>query len=293
MDACVDVYPSSYEEWEPVECILGIFNVVHAHIGQCQYDGRSGQVLANSGIYFYDHFYHLLDRSHSKGTLEKLPLQADWNYMDWPIPDTLVIESARSKAYKDVQRSLRGTIATKIVKVVMYMPITVFVELFSAVDIKIAKTMLICRNMDSDMSSKLLDEGWHYKEIDNIHCGIVLETLVAKYMISTQTFIMSFWYKRSRYIAGMLVPMDQEAASLVDNKVIDIEVFDEASNLTTVISIREHCNLVQLRNDIVEESLVEVPAQFTFIHNGRKVMRRRERLILCKDLNNKVHFLPI
>ena len=142
-------------------------------------------VLANSGIYFYDHFYHLLDRSHSKGTLEKLPLQADWNYMDWPIPDTVVIESARSKAYKDVQRSLRGTITTKIVKVVMYMPITIFVELFSAVDIKIAKTMLICRNMDPDMSSKLLDEGWHYKEINNIHCGIVLETLVAKYMIST------------------------------------------------------------------------------------------------------------
>ena len=151
----------------------------------------------------------------------------------------------------------------------------------------------ICKNMDSDMSSKLLDEGWHYKEIDNIHCGIVLETLVAKYMISTQSFIMSFWYKRSRYIGGMLVPMDQEAASLVNNKVIDIEVFDEASNLTTMISIREHCNLVQLRKDIIEESLVEVPAQFTFIHNGRKVMRRRERLILCKDLNDKVHFLPI
>ena len=62
--------------------------------------------------------------------------------------------------------------------------------------------------------------------------------------------------------------MDQEAASLVDNKVIDIEVFDEASNLTTMISIREHCNLVPLRKDIIEESLVEVPAQFNFIHNG-------------------------
>ena len=122
--------------------------------------------------------------------------------MDWLIPDTLVIESARSKAYKDVQRSLQGTIATKIVKVVMYMPITVFVELFSAVDIKIAKTMLICRNMDPDMLSKLHDEGLQYKEIDNIHCGIVLETLVTKYMISTQSFIMSFWYKRSRYIGG-------------------------------------------------------------------------------------------
>ena len=120
-----------------------------------------------------------------------------------------------------------------------------------------------------------------------------METLVAKYMISTQTFIMSFWYKRSRYIGGVLVPMDQEAASLVDNKVIDIEVFDEASNLTTVISIREHCNLAQLRKDIIEESLVEVPVQFNFIHNnGRKVMRRRERLILCEDLNTKLHFLP-
>lgn len=275
-----------------MECILGMFNVVHAHIGQLQYEGRSGQALANAGIFFYDQFYTLLDRTHSKGSLQVVSLQADWNYMDWPIPESMALESTRCKIYKDVQRSLRASIATKIVKIVMFMPITIFIDLFSAVNVRITKSMLVCRNMDPKESSAVLDEGWHFKEVDNIHCRIVLDTLVAKYMIATQTFILSFWYQRSRFIGGLLVPMDQETASLVDNKVVDIEVFDQDLNLTTVISIREHCSLLQLRKDIVEETLVEVPAQFSFLYNGRKLMRRRESLIYCKDLNNKVQIIP-
>lgn len=154
--------------------------------------------------------------------------------MDWPIPGTFVLESVKSKMYKNVQCSLRGSIATKIVKIVMYMPITVFVDLFSVADVRITKTMLICKNLNSEVSTNLLDEDWFIKEVDNIHCAIALETLIAKYMIATQTFILSFWYKRSRYIYGNLVPLDQEATSLGDNKVIDISVFDEASNLISI-----------------------------------------------------------
>ena len=112
-----------------MECLIGIFNIIHSHIGQLQYDGRSGQMLTNTGIFFYDHFYRLHDNKNSKGSLHKISLQSDWNYMDWPIPDTSVLESVKSKLYKDVQRSLRGSIATKIVKIVMFMPITVFVRL--------------------------------------------------------------------------------------------------------------------------------------------------------------------
>ena len=151
-----------------MECLIGIFNVIHSHIGQLKYDGRSGQMLANTGIFFYDHFYRLHDRRNSRGSLQKINLQPDWNYMDWPILDTSVLESVKSKMYKDVQPSLRGSIATKIVKIVMFMPITIFVDLFSAADVRITKTMLICKNLNPEFSKTLLDEDWFIKEVDNV-----------------------------------------------------------------------------------------------------------------------------
>ena len=81
------------------------------------------------------------------------------------------------------------------------------------------------------------------RQVENVHCRIVLDTVVAKYMITTQTFILSFWYCREHYINGVLVPMDQEAANLKDNQVVDIEVVDDASAPLTIISIKEECTL--------------------------------------------------
>ncbi|WP_447383766.1 hypothetical protein, partial [Streptococcus pneumoniae] len=76
------------------------------------------------------------------------------------------------------------------------------------------------------MLEKVLRNQWCTKQVGNVHCRIVLDSVVAKYMIPTQTFILSFWYCRKHYINGALVPMDQEAASLEDNQIVDIEVVD-------------------------------------------------------------------
>ena len=35
-----DLYPSSYEEWQPIECILRFFNVVHGAIVELEYKHR-------------------------------------------------------------------------------------------------------------------------------------------------------------------------------------------------------------------------------------------------------------
>lgn len=266
--------------------------VVHRHIGQLQYEGRCARNLADAGIFFYDHLYILLDNTHTKGRLQKIPLQADWNYIDWPIPDACILESVKSKLYKDVQRSLRGNIATRLVKVVVFMPITVFVELFNECKVTITKTMLSCKDQSPTFLVNLLDENWYRKVHNNIHCQIAFDTLKVKYMLATQSLIMSFWYKRSRYIAGDLVPMDQEAASLEHDAVTKIHVYDECSNLLTVISIRELCTLQQLRQDIIGECQQELPSQFLFSHNGRKVLLRRECNIVCKDLNNRICIIP-
>ena len=93
-------------------------------------------------------------------------------------------------------------------------------------------------------------------------------------MIATQTFIMSFLYGRQRYIGGVLVPMDQESASLKDNQVVDIEVLDEKGTLVTIISLRQENTLYQLHMDMHEESPHILPMDFFFVHNGKHVMKR-------------------
>ena len=117
-----------------------------------------------------------------------------------------------------------------------------------------------------------------------MHCRIVLDTVVAKYMITMQTFILSFWYYREHHINGVLVPMDQESASLEDNKVVDIEVADDTSSVITIISIREECTLVELRKDINDEAPNMLPEDFHFVHNGKRVLKRRELQMKCKEL---------
>ena len=68
------LHPSSYEEWQPTECIIGIISVMHAPIGQLQYEGRSTRNLVVADIFFYDYIYILTDRNNTTGYLEELPL---------------------------------------------------------------------------------------------------------------------------------------------------------------------------------------------------------------------------
>lgn len=262
--------------------------MLHGHVGQLQYEGRSGGSLADEGLFFYDHFYQLQDRSNTKGYLQALPLEADRNRLAWPVPDCFGVESTQSKIYRDVQRSLRATIPTKLVKIMLSMPVNIFVELFGEFDVKVTKTMLACRRMDNELLAKILQNQWFMRQVENVHCRIVLDTVVAKYMITTQTFILSFWYCREHYINGVLVPMDQEAASLKDNQVVDIEVVDEASSLLTIISIREECTLAELRKDMNDEAPNMLPEDFYFVHNRKRVLKRRELQMKCKELGGRV-----
>ncbi|MCO5560447.1 hypothetical protein L7F22_014062 [Adiantum nelumboides] len=72
----VYVYPSSYEEWELVDCIIGLFFAAHTHIGSLQYFGRTSKSLADEDIFLYDYFYQLWS-GNKKDTLVKVPLPTD------------------------------------------------------------------------------------------------------------------------------------------------------------------------------------------------------------------------
>ncbi|MCO5612822.1 hypothetical protein L7F22_067093 [Adiantum nelumboides] len=86
------IYPSSYEEWEPIECIIGLFFVVLVHIDSQQYTNRTSKSLANEDIFFYDYFYQL-QVGNKKSKLVKLALPTDWNTVDWPVPEGTMVEA--------------------------------------------------------------------------------------------------------------------------------------------------------------------------------------------------------
>lgn len=258
-----DVYPSSYKEWQPVESIVGVFNVTHGFIGEQQYAGRLHSSLAKIGIYFNDHFYHM-DSPSSPAYLEKLPLP-DFTCADWLLPSCNVSESFRCKLFQEVHKGLKPNIASRVVKIKVSMPIDVFVDFFAGCSISQKNTMLVCRDVDYEKCLEFLDEGWDCKVENGIHCAVCYKSISVKYMIRTQNFIMTYYYKRSHFVNGDMVALDQDPHDLVSL----VNIYIWANNeIQTVISLGQECTMQQLRNDIIIEDEVELPAKFIFQIDG-------------------------
>lgn len=253
-----------------MECILGFFNVIHGTVGELQYKGRSVRDLAKAGIFFYDHFYQLLDHAHSYGILQRQDF-LEWNIIDWPIPDGSIIEAYRAKLYAEVQHSLKPNIATRIVKITIFMPINVFVDIFQEFSIKVCKTMFTFKAKACDDIPKFLDDGWNKIMANSVYCEVVHDTINLKYMFASQNFILSFYYKRSRMIGTQLVPMEQdESSSCLQCDIIDIDVVENGI-LIASITLGRYCTLSRLRNDIINETEGSVCMGFSFILDNKKV----------------------
>ncbi|RYA67992.1 hypothetical protein DD595_25790, partial [Enterobacter cloacae complex sp. 4DZ3-17B2] len=141
-------------------------------------------------------------------------------------------------------------------------------------------TMFMCKSFQQSSCDKLLDKGWYAMEEIGLRCEVALDTLVVKYMIARQSLLLSFWYMRSQMLNGKYIPMDQVSTGLEDNPAVDVEVIDKEHGLMLVVTIRELCSLLQLRHDIIEESMYRDLSDFSFFLAGHKVMRRREKDIL-------------
>lgn len=261
-----DLYPSSYEEWQPVQSIAGVINCIHSFIGEQQYEGRKHGDLAKVGIFFYDHFYNV-SPSLENCTLHKLPLPSFLS-TEWHLPCSNVSESFRCKLLHEVQKALKPNNPTRYVKVKVNMPIEVFVDFFAYCPISTKNTMLVCRNMDQETILQFMDEGWNRKCCNNILCEIDLGSVSAKYMIKSQNFIVSFFYRRFHFVHGTKVSLD--IGEEQDGKIVDIEIFLNNA-IQTIISLGKYCTLSQLRADLVNEDEIDLPESFLFKVNNAKV----------------------
>ena len=222
-----NLYPSSYEEWQPVQSIVGLINCVHAFVGEQQYKGRRHGDLAKLGIFFYD-YYYLVSPSLENCTLHKVPLPSFLS-IEWPLPCSNISESFRCKLFHEVQKGLKPNNRARYVTVKVNMPIEEFVDFFACCPISSKNTMLVCRNMDQETILQFLDEGWNRKHSNSILCEVDPGSVFAKYMIKSQNFIVSFFYRWFHFVHGAQVSLaigeQKQNGEMVDD---DIYVNNES-----------------------------------------------------------------
>ncbi|KAI5060529.1 hypothetical protein GOP47_0024949, partial [Adiantum capillus-veneris] len=131
-------------------------------------------------------------------------------------------------------------------------------------------TMLVCKNVDQDTILEFLDKGWDFCHSNGIDCKVDASSVNVKYMIKSQNFIMTFSCQRSHRVNGVPVILDQYLQNMQGNPLVHIDVWMN-EELQTTLSIGGECNLLQLRQDLINEDAVDLPQDFLFQINGRKV----------------------
>ena len=122
------------------------------------YKGRTKGSLAKNGLFFYDHFYNAPSHSGQWGSLIELALPGFCSG-EWPLPNPSTSESYRCKLFYEIKKCLKSGIASKQSRITIFMPIIVFIDFFSSMDVRALKTMLSikCANMEDIL--EFVDEG--------------------------------------------------------------------------------------------------------------------------------------
>ena len=194
------------------------------------YRGKPHRELANNGIFFYDMSYIEPHSSSACGRVTPL-LLPPFGSKDWSLPTSQMSESFKSRLLQDIQTSLKYTIATKIVRLTLFIPIEVFVDFFFDEQIRTTKTMFICK---SESCVDFLNDKWDRKECRGTLCLLQKKSIICKYIIGSQNFVVSFYYYRFYLLNGQLIPLDQDTMSNPENKPLALEIYFEESLLTVI-----------------------------------------------------------
>lgn len=226
----------------------------------------TGRTLAERGVFFYDYFYKVPRAETNFGRLKPLPLPSI-NSPEWPIPTAETSECFRVKLYSEIQKCLRPSVASRQVRISVFMPLHIFVDFFHDEEVRKTMSMFLCK---SETCLDFLDQNWDNSLTNGIFCKVEKKSIVCKSMIATQNFIISFYYMRWHYVEGQTVAIDQDLTEDHDNPFILLEVWiDEV--LFTVLNVRANVTLRQVRWDLKNEVDIEIPEDYTFECNGRKV----------------------
>ena len=235
------MYLPNQEDWQPINSIIG-FEAFHAKIGKQMYKNLSGTVLAKQGIFFYDSIYRVPRAATGFGAIQPYALPA-LDSCEWPIPTIDTSEAYWFKIYKEVQNSLRGKIGNRQVKISFFMPLQVYIDLFSDERIRRTLTMLVCK---SKTCLDFLEKDWDIKNDQGIICKIMRESLICKHTLPIQNFIVTFRYARHHFVRGIPVALDQNIAN---KQIIDLEIYNRVQ-LLTLLSVTVNTSLEEVHTDL-------------------------------------------
>ena len=200
-----DLYPAAYEDWVDPRCIQGIIVVIHAEIGELTRGDQSHKELLNDAVFFYNASYIPRSSRSNFGHLEPIMLPP-FDSPEWPLPDMHTTESFRAKLRFDFQNIMKPNLSSKQSRLSWFMPIGVFVDLFSvAEDIHKTPNFFVFRHMTDDLCSSLMDRGWDCKITvggDVIKCIIPQSSLLFRYHIGKSTLYALFVYNRHKMLSN-------------------------------------------------------------------------------------------
>ena len=200
----------------------------------------------------------------SWGRLSPLTLPT---FKEWVLPGTTTSESYRVKLSKGIQKSSKATIATKKLKIAIFMPIEVFADFFHDEEVRTTPTMFICK---SKRALDFLDDGWDKMQTGGVLLALQKQSVVCKLIISSMNFSCSFHYTRYHKVAGELTPLDMDLSSYREDVSVGLEVCYEG-RLITILSTFCNASLAQIREDISYEKNLPLPKTYVFMLNNKRV----------------------
>ena len=268
-----DIFPSDYEEWEPLESFIGKFDAVHENIGKLLHDGESSSSLRQRNMYWYNARYITPKRKALFGHLECIAAP-QLDEIDCGMEDAKTLTSFKEKIRKDMAMAMKFTFGSKWSRLSWFMPLHIFAQCFKTVRMHRSATMWTCKNVDANVLEDLLGKSWDLRtgqqNGDLFRCYACKESVVARYHIARQVFYLAFQYRRWKKTGDSWLPLDSNEEDT--NVTLSIELDHEDLKYVNVTSqwtlkdVREHL--------LVMEGLME---SFVFLLDGRRVPKRHEK----------------
>lgn len=279
---------SNWEKWEHIESITSVLQVFYSQIGELLYAGQSPTWLKKEGVWFYKYNYILPQSSRHLGHLEDNILPS-LNTLEWKPNGDIeqsIVNSYRFKLFSDVQGGMKEN-GSVLVRVDIFMPFYIFIHFFQNEEsIRRTKKTYSTSTPSDCLLSKLFHSGWDKREHEVngevVECRLNHEKLSLRYWVERQILYVSFQFCRWKHVQreGQMiwVPKEQNDNDEMHSTLVSFDILKHGTCFKT-LSMEENWTLFEVRQQLEVEEEMD---QFMFLYNGKKVLKRRERTILCK-----------
>ena len=282
-----DIFPSDFVEWEPIACLTGAFNALHAELGKLIYSGCSASELLAQGVFFYENTY-VVPKRNNCGHL--VPMESPTlTSMDWTTPDETTLFCIKRRIMADVQAAMKCTYGSHRATVAWFVPVHVFVFIFRSKEVHRTPTMWVCKGTVAQ--NDILPAKWDTKIVhhqkDLIKCSVVTDKMVTRYHIARQMLTMVFPYRRWKQTCGSWEALDSD---VIAHDVLDLQIF-LPEDIVQDVTINDDWHLANLREYLVLR--FQLCREFSFVINDKHVRQRKEKVFFCKDIESRCIFVKV